>query len=123
MRGNWREWARGSGWELDQGGFWIRLGVRRQRVMVIEGESGSRLLRSRVARRAILNRVSEPELRAWQRNRVSELVAFRVDRQGVMVAETPIPSDVTRDEWAFLAVNLARSADRFEYLLSGRDEE
>jgi hypothetical protein len=123
MRGNWRDWARGIGWESDQDGFWVQLGARRQRVIVIDDESGSRLFRSRVARRAILNRVSEPELRAWQRNRVSELVAFRIDRHGVMVAETPIPSDVTRDEWAFLAVNLARSADRFEYVLTGRDEE
>jgi hypothetical protein len=102
MRGNWR---------------------RRQRLIVIEGESGSRVLHSRVARRAILNRVSEAELRAWQRNRVSELVGFRIDRRGVMVAETPIPADVTKEEWAFLALNLARSADRFEYILSGRDEE
>jgi hypothetical protein len=123
MRGDWRDWARRSGWQSDEDGFWVQLGVRRQRVIVIEGESGSRLFRSRVARRAIVNRVSEPELRAWQRNRVSELVAFRIDRQGVMIAETPIPSDAARDEWAFLAVNLARSADRFEYLLSGRDEE
>ena len=66
---------------------------------------------------------SEPELRAWQRNRTSELVGFRVDRQGAMIAETPVPSGAGRDEWAFLAFNLARSADRFEYLLSGRDEE
>ena len=81
------------------------------------------LLRSRVARRAILNGVTEPEMRAWQRNRVSELVGFRVDRQGVMVAETPIPAGAGRQEWVFLAFNLARSADRFEHVLSGRDEE
>jgi hypothetical protein len=122
MRDKLREWARTCGWDSDRDGFWVQLGSRRQRV-VVAAESGATFFRSRVARRAVLNRVSEPDLRAWQRNRVSELVGFRIDRQGVMVAETPIPAEVTRHEWAFLALNLARSADRFEYLLSGRDEE
>jgi hypothetical protein len=81
------------------------------------------LLRSRVARRGILNKISNPEIRAWQRNRTSELVGFRLDRQGVMVAETPIPTGAGREEWAFLAFNLARSADRLEYVLSGQDKE
>lgn len=122
MSDRWRAWARERGCEMEVDGFWVKVGSRRQRVAVVQ-ESGLTLLRSRVARRAILNKVSEPELRAWQRNRVSELVGFRVDRQGVMVAETPIPSGAGRDEWAFLAFNLARSADRFEYVITGRDEE
>ncbi len=122
MRDNWREWARALGWEMEGDGFWVQVGSRRQRVTIVH-ESGATLLRSRVARRAILKGVTEPEIRAWQRNRVSELVGFRVDRQGVMVAETPIPPEAERQEWAFLAFNLARSADRFEYVLSGRDEE
>jgi hypothetical protein len=122
MSDSWRAWARERGCDLEADGFWVQVGSRRQRVMVVE-ESGLTLLRSRVARRAILNKISEPELRAGQRNRVSELVGFRVDRQGAMVAETPVPSGAGRDEWAFLSFNLARSADRFEYVLSGRDEE
>jgi hypothetical protein len=122
MSDSWRGWARARGWDLEADGFWVKVGNRRQHVAVVE-ESVLTLLRSRVARRAILNKITEPELRAWQRNRVSELVGFRVDRQGVMVAETPIPSAARREEWSFLAFNLARCADRFEYVLSGRDEE
>jgi len=122
MRDDWSEWVRGLGWDSDGDGFWVQVGSRRQRVTVVH-ESGLTLLRSRVARRAVLNRVSDPELRAWQRNRVSELVGFRIDRQGVMVAETPVPSGTGRQEWAFLVFNLARAADRFEHVLSGNDEE
>jgi hypothetical protein len=122
MRGDWRQWVRALDWEIDGDGFWLQVGQRRQRVTMVE-EAGVMLLRSRVARKAILNNVTEPEMRAWQRNRVSELVGFRLDRQGVMVAEIPVPPDAGKDEWAFLAFNLARSADRFEYVLSGRDEE
>jgi hypothetical protein len=122
MSDSWRAWARQRDWDLEADGFWVKVGSRRQRVAIVE-ECGLTLLRSRVARRAIINKITQPELRAWQRNRTSELIGFRVDRQGVMVAETPIPSGAGRDEWVFLAFNLARSADRFEYLLSGRDEE
>jgi hypothetical protein len=122
MSGSWRTWARERGWDLEADSFWVNVGSRRQRVVMVE-ESGLTLLRSRVARRGILNKVSKPDFRAWQRNRTSELVGFRVDRQGVMVAETPVPPGAGREEWAFLAFNLARSADRFEYVLSGQDEE
>ena len=122
MQGNWREWARWLGWETDGDGFWVQVGARRQRVAVVS-DPGPTLLCSRVARRAVLNHVSDPEMRAWQRNRVSELVGFRVDRQGVMVAETPMPANVGREEWVFLAFNLARAADRFEHVLSGTDTE
>jgi hypothetical protein len=122
MRGDWRQWVRALDWEIDGDGFWVQVGHRRQRVTVVD-EAGMTLLRSRVARKAILKNVTEPEMRAWQRNRVSELVGFRVDRQGVMIAEIPVPPDAGKDEWALLTFNLARSADRFEYVLSGRDEE
>ena len=122
MKDEWRKWAQASYWSLEGDGFWVPLGSRRQHLtMVIEGDL--KILRSRVARRTTLARVSDPELRAWQRNRVLEMVGFRIDRKGVMQAETPLPVDVTRDEWTFLAMNLARAADRFEYVLSGRDEE
>src|SRR5688572_11644614 len=106
MRDNWRRWAQALNWDLEGDGFWVDVGHRRQRVVVVE-EASMTLLRSRVARRAVLNRSTEPEMMAWQRNRVSELVGFMVDRHGVMVAETPVPSDAGKDEWAFLARNLA----------------
>jgi hypothetical protein len=48
-------------WELDGDGFWAQVGNFRQRVTVIQ--QSDLLLRSRVARPAILNRVSDPELR------------------------------------------------------------
>lgn len=122
MRGDWRDWVRQLGWEMEGEAFWVHVGSRRQRVTIVN-DSDVTLLQSRVARPAIVKRVTEPQLRAWQRNRVSELVGFRIDRKGSMVAETPIPAGAGRQEWAFLAFNLARSADRFEHLLSGRDEE
>lgn len=119
---DWRNWSRPVGWQADGDGFLVPVGARRQRVTVVE-DSGVTLLRSRVARRAVLNSITEPELRAWQRNRVSELVGFRIDRQGVLIGESPLPLGTGREEFTFLAFNLARAADRFEYVLSGKDEE
>jgi hypothetical protein len=122
MRGDWRTWVRTTGWTEEGDGFWVDVGARRQRVTIVQ-EADMVLLRSRVARRAILNQIPDSDQRAWQRNRVSELVGFRRDRHGVMLAETPLPSDVGSQEFEFLAFNLARAADRFEHILSGKDEE
>jgi len=122
MRDNYQAWAKSAGWEVEGDGFWVQVGSRRQLLTVVN-ESGVAVIRSRVARKAVLNRAGDAERRAWQRNRVSELVGFRVDSRGVMVAETPIPADAGIDEWTYLAFNLARAADRFECVLSGKDEE
>jgi hypothetical protein len=122
MPAEWQAWARQLGWKIEDDSFWVPVGHRRQRLTVV-GNERSGALQSRVARRAVLNGIVEPERRAWERNRVSELVGFRVDRHGVMLAETPLPADVRRGEWEYLSFNLARAADRFENLLTGLDEE
>lgn len=98
------------------------VGNRRQRVEVLESSAGF-LLRSRVARRPIVDEVGHADERTWQRNRVSELVGFRVDKRGALLAETLVPLDAGKDEWKYLVFNLARAADRFEYVLTGKDEE
>jgi|SRR5688572_16800494 hypothetical protein len=124
MKDEWRKWAQAEGWSLDGDSFIVKLGGRQQRLRVV-CDAGITILRSRVASRATLARIKgkDPNAHAWERNRVSELVGFRVDKHDVMQAETPLPEAVTRDEWLFLVKYLARSADRFEYLLSGRDED
>jgi hypothetical protein len=122
MSADWKTWARSQGWAIEDEGFRVHVGSRRQLISVMQHE-GRVLLRSRVARRAVLSRLADPAQQAWQRNRVSDLVGFRIDRHGVLVAETSLPADVMKGEWTYLAFNLARAADRFEYVLTRKDEE
>lgn len=59
---------------------------------------------------------------AWERNRLSDLVGFSIDRHGRLIGETWIPLDgLTADECALYLSELARVCDWHEFRLSGAD--
>lgn len=125
MSADWRALSRRSG--LKPVGTELRVklhGERGQVVNVEEVDSESLRLWSITAKPGAVNQLREPKLAAWNRNRLTELVGFYVDRRGRMVGESWIPiAGLTPSEWKFAVYNLARTCDRFEYLLTGRDEE
>jgi hypothetical protein len=58
----------------------------------------------------------------WRRNRVTELVGFRLDRRGRIIGEAVLPSPgLTAKEWDLYVRAVARACDRFEYVLTGQD--
>jgi hypothetical protein len=68
--------------------------------------------------------LDDPLGMAWDRNRVTDLVGFKVDGGGRLIGEVWVPvSGLDSGEWAFAIRSLARACDRLEYLLSGRDTE
>jgi hypothetical protein len=125
MSVSWRELSWRAG--LRDDGNTIRVqfkDARRQVVEVDAADPESIRLWSVAARPAALERLDEPLLVAWHRNRFTELVGFTLDARGRMVGETWVPTaGLTADEWQYYVVNLARACDRFEYLLTGSDEE
>jgi hypothetical protein len=97
---------------------------RRQRVTVDDPATDAIRLWSVVARPSALRILETPLEDAWRRNRLSEFVGFTMDGRGRMIGETWVPLiGITPDEWGFLVKNLARACDRFEYLVSGKDDE
>ena len=61
---------------------------------------------------------------AWERNRASSLVGFRVDDRGRLVGESWVPTPgLTRDEFLFYLRSAAAACDLFEYQLTGKDRE
>ncbi|MEV1143467.1 hypothetical protein [Micromonospora sp. NPDC049799] len=59
---------------------------------------------------------------AWERNRHSRLVGFRVDAEGRMIAHGWTPKDgLTADAFQTLVRAVAREADRYEFQLTGAD--
>jgi hypothetical protein len=96
---------------------------RRQRIDVRPGE-GVIELRGVVARRAVAVQIERVALVAWERNRASNLVGFRVDDRGRLVGESWVPTcGLTRDEFLFHLRSAAVSCDLFEYQLTGKDLE
>ncbi|MEU5563606.1 hypothetical protein [Micromonospora musae] len=59
---------------------------------------------------------------AWERNRHSRLVGFRVDGQGRMIAHGWTPKDgLNAEAFQVLVRAVAREADRYEFQLTGAD--
>lgn len=62
-------------------------------------------------------------IQAWTRNAKTELVNFTFDGEGQLVAEVRHPADhLDPAELLIYLKLLAREGDRFEYVLTGRDE-
>ena len=96
---------------------------RRQRIDVRPGD-GVIEIQGVVARRAVALQIEGAALVAWERNRASSLVGFRVDHRGRLVGECWVPIlGLTRDEFLFYLRSAAAACDSFEYQLTGKDRE
>ena len=82
------------------------------------------LFTSRVARPSTVKKYGAGPLarRILERNRVTEIVGFRLTNAGGIEAFFRHRADtLQREELVFFLAVLAREADRFEYLLTGQD--
>ena len=127
MSTDWRSLPRKSDFLVDDHTITVDLaGGRTQRIYVEDGRE-SALLRiwSVVARSAVVDAVEDdPLFFAWQRNRVSDLVGFKVDPNGRPIGEAWVPfAGLSEEEWATYVIAVARSCDRAEYLLTGKDSD
>jgi uncharacterized protein YcaQ len=96
---------------------------RRHRVEIAESET-EYLFSAVVARRAIVVKLPDAALRAWERNRAVSLIGFRIDARGRLLAEAWAPkAGITPAEFQVYLQTIAIEADRFEYALTGRDVE
>ena len=125
MSADWVALSRSAGLSVD--GDTIRSDLHNERHQLVHvGEDHGDLLRvwSIVARPAIVDGLDDVALRAWRRNRLSELVGFRLDVRRRLIGEAWVPTaGVTADEWAFTVRYVAKICDGFEYTLTGRDVE
>jgi hypothetical protein len=125
MSAEWRRLASSAG--LTVRGKEILVGVPdgRHQTVYLDYE-GDLMLRawSVIARAAVVRQLEEPRLQGWRRNRLAELVGFRVDEKGRMIGETFVSSlGCTADELGAHIKALARACDRFELLLIGVDAD
>lgn len=59
---------------------------------------------------------------AWERNRLSDLLGFTVDRRGRLISEAWIPLEgLTDDEFSIYVKELARISDWHEFRLTAED--
>ncbi len=125
MASDWREFCRKNS-ELSVEGDDVVVtfdNQRRHRLDVRETDE-TYILTGVVARQAVFIDVPDAALRAWKRNRSTQLVGFRVDRKGRLVGEAWVPkAGLERDEFLLYVIRVATECALFEYHLTGKDRE
>jgi len=123
---DWRRLSRDAGFKVSGDELIVTFADGRQHRLTVEERPERQELRlSAVAAQPSMLRpeADGPQVFAWKRNRFSDLVGFKIDSRGRLVGETWVPlSGLDGEEWTLYVTTLARSCDRLEYLLSGRDE-
>lgn len=122
---DWKAWCRGrSDISIEGNVVTVRLGGDRAHRVEVDRTADGWALRARIASGAALNRLDEPELFVWERNRTSQLVGFRITNHDRLIGEAWIPDEgLTADEFNLYVHTVAAECDRLEALLTGEDQE
>ena len=124
MAGSWEGLCRAKDLQVDGSQIQVRFADGRGHRVTV-GEDGEAYgLSAFVVRRAVVEALPDLPVRVWIRNRATQLVGFRIDRQNRLVAEAWVPKvGVTAEEFQLYVRTVALESDRFEFLLTGRDVE
>lgn len=123
-RPDWTKLCAGDGLALDGDAIDVTLSAGRHHSVSVRDAGATYELQSVVARPGIVRDLGDVPLRAWRRNRSSQLVGFRVDQRGRLVGEAWIPkAGLSAEEFQVYVRRVAAECDRFEYLLTGADSE
>lgn len=124
MSTDWRALCRGSRVELDGDGVLVRFeSGRSHRVQVCEADDTYEF-HTIVARSSAGYNARELSLWIWRLNRTAQLVSFRIDTRGRVVASGWVSkTGVTAAEFLTVLRRVAIESDRIEFLLTGKDKE
>jgi hypothetical protein len=123
MHADWRALvAPADDLEVDRNTIVVRFTNGRTHVVTVSDDQNGILLEALVAGKRHLQRVSDPTAYAWQLNRSSRVVGYRLDHCGRLVAHawSPLPG-LTEELFQLLVRTLAAEADHRELVLTGLD--
>lgn len=122
---DWRAFCRDAGdVTVDGDAMDVMFANERGHRVVVRESIGSYELTGIVARASAVQDLEDAPLRAWRRNRTTQLVGFRIDRKGRLVGEAWVPkAGLSREEFLLYARRVAAECDLFEYHLTGTDHE
>lgn len=102
----------------------IEFGDNRRHRVTVDEHANEYLLSALVARQSIVSTLPNLPMQVWLRNRAMSLVGFRIDHRGRLIAEAWVPTaGLTAKEFQHYLRSVAAEADRFEYVLTGKDSE
>lgn len=121
---SWHKLCRASDLALDGGEVVVTFANNRTHKVRVAETDKFLWVTAIVARAGALESIEDLSIRTWSRNRLSQLVGFRVDERGRLLAEGWVPrAGLTTNELQSAMRRIAAAADRVEFLYTGRDEE
>ncbi len=96
----------------------------RKHKITVEEQVDAYLLKGIIVRQSVVFSAIDLPMQVWQRNRITPLIGFRIDKRGRLVGEAMVPKvGLTKEEFQLYLRAVASECDRFEYALTGRDVE
>lgn len=120
MVANWEKLYRGARGKVDAPHIDVALGNERaHRVQVDEVEGGLQVTGVVIRRGGASHAIN-----AWLRNRSASIVGFRIDLKERLVGTAFVPfAGLTPGEFQSSVFAVAAECDRFEAILTGKDQE
>lgn len=120
MAANWEKLYRGARGKINAPYIDVALGNERAHRVEVEEMEGGFQITGIVVRRDGANHA----INAWLRNRAASLVGFRIDLKQRLIGTAFVPSaGVTPAEFQSSVFAVAAECDRFEAILTGKDQE
>jgi len=124
MAADWVRFCRAKDLTVIESNIDVRFGDERTHRVTVTDKGDAYLISGLVVRQAVAASIPDLPVRAWVRNRTTQLVGFRIDRRQRLVGEAWLPKvGLTPEEFQLYLRLVASECDRFEYLLTGRDVE
>ncbi len=124
MAADWMRFCRAKDLTVVEPNVDVRFRDERSHRVTVTDEGDAYLISGFVVRQAVTASIPDLPVRAWVRNRTTQLVGFRIDRRQRLVGEAWLPkAGLTPEEFRLYLRLVAAECDRFEYLLTGRDVE
>lgn len=121
---DWAALCSGEGFKVRDDGIEVSFGDGRRHRVAVEDGADAYLLSAFVVKQAVVTSLPTLALDVCLRNRATDLVGFRIDRQDRLHAEAWIPkAGLDSEELQWCVRTVAAEADRLEYILTGRDVE
>lgn len=124
MAADWVRFCQAKDLSVDRSNVDVQFGDGRRHRVTVKDEGDAYIISGFVVRRAVVPLIPDLPVQAWIRNRVTQLVGFRIDQRFRLVGEAWVPkAGLTSEEFQLYLRTVASECDRFEYLLTGRDIE
>ena len=124
MAADWARFCQAKDLSVNEPNVDVQFGDGRRHRVTIKDDGDVYMISGFVVRQAVVTSIPDLPVRAWIRNRVTQLVGFRIDQRLRLVGEAWLPkAGLTSEEFRLYLRTVACECDRFEYILTGRDIE